>query len=62
MLEHFNGVSTKYLNQYLAMFVSLEQEGQSLFHPVVDTVRTILSKVNVTLPIRSLRSEGLLTI
>ena len=57
-----NGVSTKYLNRYLAMFVALEQARQSLFHPAVDTVRTMLSKVNATLPIRSLRSEGLLAI
>lgn len=62
MLKHFNGVSTKYLNRYLAMFVALEQAGHSLFHPAVDTVRTMLSKVNATLPIRSLRSEGLLVI
>lgn len=62
MLKHFNGVSTKYLNRYLAMFVALEQAGHSLFHPAVDTVRTMLTKVNATLPIRLLRTEGLLAI
>ena len=46
-----NGVSTKYLNRYLAMFVALEQAGRSLFHPDVDAVRTMLAHVNTALPI-----------
>ena len=57
-----NGVSTKYLNRYLAMFVALEQAGRSLFHPDVDAVRTMLAQVNTALPIRSLRKDGLLAI
>lgn len=36
MLKGFNGVSIKYLNRYLAMFVALEQAGHSLLHPAVD--------------------------
>ena len=62
MMKHFNGVSTKYLNRYLAMFVALEQAGRSLFHPDVDAVRTMLAQVNTALPIRSLRKDGLLAI
>ena len=62
MMKHFNGVSTKYLNRYLAMFVALEQAGRSLFHPDVDAVRTMLAHVNTALPIRSLRKDGLLAI
>lgn len=61
-MKHFNGVSTKYLNRYLAMFVALEQAGRSLFHPDVDAVRTMLAQVNTALPIRSLRKDGLLAI
>ena len=62
MMKHFNGVSTKYLNRYLAMFAALEQTGRSLFHPNVDAVRTMLAHVNTALPIRSLRKDGLLSI
>lgn len=62
MLSHFNGVSTKYLNRYLAMFVAMEQSGRSLMHPAVDTVRTMLAQVNATRTVRSLRTEGLLAI
>lgn len=62
MLRHFNGVSTKYLNRYLAMFVVLEQVGKFLFHAEVDMVRTILAKVNAKLPIHTLCTEGLLAI
>lgn len=62
MLKHFNGVSTKYLNRYLAMFVAIEQSGRSLFHPAVDTVRTMLTQVNTIRTVRSLRTEGLLAI
>lgn len=57
-----NGVSTKYLNRYLAMFVALEQAGRSLFHPDVDAVRIMLAQVNTALPIRSLRKDVLLAI
>lgn len=62
MLKHFNGVSTKYLNRYLAVFVAIEQSGRSLFHPAVDTVRTMIAQVNATRTIRALRTEGLLAI
>lgn len=62
MLKRFNGVSTKYLNRYLAMFVALEQAGRSLIHPAVDTVRTMLTQVNTTKTVHSLRTEGLLAI
>ena len=62
MLKHFNGVSTKYLNRYLAMFVAIEQSARSLFHPVVDTVRAMIAQVNTTRTIQVLRTEGLLTI
>lgn len=60
MFNRFHGVSSKYLNRYLAMFVALEQVGSSLFCPVVDSVKTMLSKVNAVRPIRLLRNEGLL--
>ena len=60
MLKHFNGVSTKYLNRYLAMFVALEQSGRSLVHPAVDAVRTMLAQVNTTKTVHALRTEGLL--
>ena len=60
MLKHFNVVSTKYLNRYLAMFVALEQAGCSLFHPAVDAVRTMLAQVNATTTVHVLRTEGLL--
>lgn len=62
MLKHFNGVSTKYLNRYLAMFVAIEQSARSLFHPVVDTVRAMIAQVNTTRTIQVLLTEGLLTI
>lgn len=62
MMKHFNGVPTKYINRYLAMYVALEQAGRSLFHPDVDAVRTMLAQVNTALPIRSLRKDGLLAI
>lgn len=59
---HFNGVSTKYLNRYLAMFVALEQAGRSLFHPDVDSVRTVFAHGNTALPIQSLCKDGLLVV
>ena len=62
MLKRFNGISTKYLNRYLAMFVALEQAGRSLIHLAVDTVRTMLTQVNTTKTVYSLRTEGLLAI
>lgn len=62
MMKHFNGVSTKYLNRYIAMFVALEQAGRSIFRSVVDSVRMMLTQVSAVLPIRTLRREGLLAI
>ena len=33
MLYRYRGVSSKYLNRYLALFTVLEQAGHSVFHP-----------------------------
>lgn len=62
MLNQFHGVSTKYLNRYLSMFVALEQAGRSKYCPAIDAVRAKLAKVSAFHPIRSLRKEGLLAI
>ena len=49
MLKHFNGISAKYRNRDLTVFAALGQAGHSLFHPAVDTVRTMLAKVTANL-------------
>ena len=39
MLRYYRGVSSKYLNRYLARFTALEQAGCSVFYPEIDPVR-----------------------
>lgn len=62
MLRQFRGVSSKYLNRYLALFTALEQAGRSIFHPATDSIRRIVAQTNAVHPIRTLRSEGLLAL
>ena len=62
MLCHYRGVSSKYLNRYLALFTALEQVGRSVFHPEVDSVRQLIAGVNAVKRIRSLSKEGILVI
>ena len=60
MLYRYRGVSSKYLNRYLALFTALEQAGRSVFHPEIDSVRQMLSRVNAVRRIRKLSAEAVL--
>lgn len=62
MLRQYHGVSSKYLNRYLALFTALEQAGRSVFHPATDSIRQLVAQTNTVRPIRTLRSDGLLAI
>lgn len=61
-LAQFRGVSTKYLNRYLAMFVAMQQAVRKNDMRPVDYIRTLLDGVIDFLPVRCLRSERLLAI
>ena len=60
MLHRYRGVSSKYLNRYLALFTALEQAGRSVFHPEIDSVRQMLARVNAVRRIRKLSTEAVL--
>ena len=60
MLYHYRGVSSKYLNRYLALFTALEHVGRSVFAPEVDSIRQLIAGVNAVKTIRLLSSEGIL--
>lgn len=60
MLRQYRGVSSKYLNRYLALFAALEQAGRSVFHPAADSIRQLVAQAYAVHPIRTLQSEGLL--
>ena len=60
MLYRYRGVSSKYLNRYLALFTALEQGGHSVFHPEIDSVRQKLSSVNAVRRVRKLSAEAVL--
>ena len=60
MLYRYRGVSSKYLNRYLALFTALEQAGRSVFHPEIDSVRQMIAKVNAIRHIRKLSTEAVL--
>ena len=62
MLYRYRGVSSKYLNRYLALFTALEQAGRSVFHPEIDSVRQMIAKVNAVRHIRKLSTEAVLAI
>ena len=62
MLNCYRGVSSKYLNRYLALFTALEQAGRSVFHPEMDSIRQLIAGVNAVKPIRSLSKEGILAL
>ena len=62
MLDHYRGLSSKYLNRYLALFTALEQVGHSVFHPEVDSIRQLIAVVNAVKRIRSLSKEGILAL
>jgi len=62
MLNCYRGVSSKYLNRYLALFTALEQAGLSVFHPEMDSIRQLIAGVNAVKPIRSLSKEGILAL
>lgn len=61
MLYRYRGVSSKYLNRYLALFTALEQAGRSVFHPEVDSIRQLIAKVNAVRRVRMLSVETVLT-
>ena len=60
MLYRYRGVSSKYLNRYLALFAALEQAGRSVFHPEIDSVRQMIAKVNAIRRVRKLSTEAVL--
>lgn len=60
MLYRYRGVSSKYLNRYLALFTALEYVRRSVLAPEADFIRQLIAGVNVVKPIRSLSSEGIL--
>ena len=60
MLYCYRGVSSKYLNRYLALFTALEYVGRSLLAPEVDSIRQLIAGVSAVKHIRSLSSEGIL--
>ena len=60
MLYRYRGVSSKYLNRYLALFTALEQAGRSVFHPEIDSVRQMIAKVNAVRHVRKLSTEAVL--
>lgn len=60
MLYRYRGVSSKYLNRYLALFTALEYVGRSLLTPDADSIRQLIAGVSAGKPIRSLSSEGIL--
>ena len=60
MLYRYRGVSSKYLNRYLALFTVLEQAGRSVFHPEIDSVRQMIAKVNAVRYVRQLSTEAVL--
>ena len=62
MLYRYRGVSSKYLNRYLALFTALEQARHSVFQPEVDSIRLLIAGVNAVKRIRSLRKEGILAL
>lgn len=62
MIRRYRGVSSKYLNRYLALFTALEQVGRSIFHPEADSIRRSISQVMGFYPIRSLQHDGILQI
>ena len=62
MLHRYHGVSSKYLNRYLALFTALEQAGSSVFQPEVDSIRRLLAGVTAVKPIRTLSKEGILAL
>lgn len=62
VLKHFRGVSTKYLNRYLAFFSVMQLAAQRKDMRSIDYVRILLDDVVDFLPIRCLRSERLLAI
>ena len=60
MLYRYRGVSSKYLNRYLALFTALEYVGRSVLAPEADSIRHLIAGVNAVKHIRSLSSEGIL--
>lgn len=60
MLYRYRGVSSKYLNRYLALFTALEYVGRSVLAPEADSIRQLIAGVNAVKPIRLLSSEGIL--
>ena len=60
MLYRYRGVSSKYLNRYLALFTTLEYVGRSALAPELDSVCQLIAGVYAVKPIRSLSSEGIL--
>ena len=62
LLKHFRGVSTKYLNRYLAMFTAMQMAARSEKQDISDFIRSLLFDVYDFLPIRCLMTERLLTV
>lgn len=62
MLYRYRGVSSKYLNRYLALFTALEQARHSVFHPEVDSIRQLITGINAVNRIHSLQKEGILAL
>ena len=62
MLYRYRGVSSKYLNRYLALFTALEQARHSVFHPEVDSIRQLIAGINAVNRIHSLQKEGILAL
>ena len=62
MLYRYRGVSSKYLNRYLALFTALEQARHSVFHPEVDSIRQLIAGINAVNRIHSLHKEGILAL
>ena len=62
MLRQFRGISSKYLNRYLALFRVLFSSTMLNLYDKVDYIRRSLSFTRIKVNISSLASEGLLTI
>ena len=60
MLRRFLGISSKYLNRYLALFTAPEQAGRSAFYPETDSVRQIIARVNAVRRVRNMSKEAVL--
>lgn len=60
IFKRFRGVSSKYLNRYLAMFVAMEQLSER--SSAVERIRLALTRTDATHTIKQLLNQGLLAI